>query len=66
MDSVKSTIIKMKPIFGYYDRVKGETTDRVVREDFSGEKTFDGNLSDVKDPVMRSGDLFILGIRGYQ
>ena len=39
----------MKPIFGYYDRVKGETTDRVVREDVSGEKTFDGNLSDVKD-----------------
>ena len=66
MDSVKSTIIKMKPIFGYYDRARGETTDRVVREDFSEEKTFDGNLTDVKDPVMRSGDSFILGVRGYR
>ena len=56
----------MKPIFGYYDRARGETTDRVVREDFSEEKTFDGNLTDVKDPVMRSGDSFILGVRGYR
>ena len=65
MDSVKSTIIKIKPIFGYYDKSEGRGN-RVVREDFSKEKTFDGNLTDVKDPVMRSGDSFILGVRGYR
>lgn len=29
-----------------------ETTDRVVREDFTEEKTFDRNLNDDKDSVM--------------
>lgn len=54
---VFSAIMKMKIIFGYYDRgsvsVGGqETTDRVVREDFTEEKTFDRNLNDDKDSVM--------------
>ena len=38
----------------------------VVTEDFSEEKTFDGNLTNVKDLVLRSGDSFILGMRGYK
>lgn len=40
----------------------GGQENRVVREDFSEEKTSDRNLNDGKDSVMRSGP-FILGAR---
>lgn len=56
----------MKTIFGYCDRVRGQTTDRVVREDSSEEKTFVGNLNDVKDSVMRRSGTFILEITDYK
>lgn len=53
-----SAILKMKTIFGYCDRLRGQTTDRVVREDSSEEKTFVGNLNDVQDSVMRRSGTF--------
>lgn len=48
----------MKTIFGYCDRLRGQTTDRVVREDSSEEKTFVGNLNDVQDSVKRRSGTF--------
>lgn len=56
----------MKTIFGCCDRVRGQTTDRVVREDSSEEKTFVGKLNDVKDSVMRRSGTFIPEITDYK